>query len=373
LIGVAPERHLWARNYERDLRDVLTLQGEVARAIAQQIQAKLTPQERTRLAITSPVNPKAHEAYLKGQYVGASRDDKGLKMRLNYFKQAIQIDPTYAMAYVSLCDTYIALENNSILIPQEAYPKAKEAANKALELDDNLAEAHVVLSNVRRMYEWDWVGAERSIKRALEINPNSARAHRAYGWFLILVGKPQEALPELEKVKELDPMQPPWGLINSHWEMRQYDLVMEEARAWIEADPSAAIAHFYLGLAYMQKGVGEEAIAAFEKALKTGEPSDVPATKASLVYVHGMSGRKAEARKILNELLELSKHRYVRPYYIGIAYTGLGKKDKAFEWFEKAYDERSGHMGAFKADPLLDPLRSDPRYQDLLRRMNFPP
>jgi len=304
--------------------------------------------------------------------MGESRGDEGLKRRLEYFKQAIEIDPTYALAYVALCRTYFELENNSILTPQEAYPKAREAANRALELDENLADAHVALAGLKMNYEYNWHGAEESAKRALEINPNSARAHYMYGACLNIVGRQQEALAELEKVKALDPMQAPWSHINAHWGTRQYHRVIEDALAWLEANPAEPMAHFCLGCAYTQERMYDRAIAEFKTVLKL-EELDFPGSRAGLAYAQGMSGRKSEARKILYELLELSRKRYVRPYYVGVVYAGLGDSDRAFEWFEKAYEERSSHLVVFKVDPFLDPIRADPRFQALLRRMNFPP
>jgi tetratricopeptide (TPR) repeat protein len=266
----------------------------------------------------------------------------------------------------------MALEAESILTPEEAFPRAKEAAIKAVELDENLADAHLALAAVRMSYEWDWPGAEREIKRALELDPNSVAAHRAYESYLDIIGKQQEAFAELEKIKALDPLLPPWTFVVHHWRARDYDRGIELARVWVEAEPNNANAHGWLAWPYTQKGMYKEAIAEFHEAVRL-ERSDVPGIKGSLAYAYAVSGRNAKARKILHELLELSKQSYVRPYYVAIIYTALGEKDSAIGWLEKAYKGRCAHMTALKRDPWLDPLRSDPRFQDLLRRMNFPP
>jgi tetratricopeptide (TPR) repeat protein len=305
--------------------------------------------------------------------MGAGVEQSGLKAKLHYLKQAIEIDPNYAMGYVELSRTYVSLENNSIIKPQEAYGKAKEAASRALELDGNLAEGHVAQAWVKMLYEWDWAGAERGIRRALEINPNCVDAHRVYASYLYsILGKQEETLAEIQKVKELDPNQRPWSFISRYWQMRMYDRVIQDAEVWLESLPAAPQPRFMLGCAYTEKQMYDKAIAEFQKYLKL-EDVEIPGGKSGLAYAYGISGKKAEARRLLQELLELSKHEYVRPYYVGVVYARLGDNDRAFEWFEKAYEERSSHLVAFKVDPWLDPIRSDPRYQALLRRMNFPP
>jgi TolB-like protein/DNA-binding winged helix-turn-helix (wHTH) protein len=370
LIEAKTDRHLWSHSYESELRDVLKLQSEVAHDIAQQVQAKLAPQARTRLTRSRPVN---HEAYLRGTYMGAGLEQSGIKARLDYFRRAIELDPNYAMAYVELSRTYGLLENNTMIQAQEASRLAKQAASRAVEIDGNLAEGHVALAQVKMSYEWDWAGTEGEIKRALDINPNCVSADRLYSAYLYSVlGKQAESEAEIQKVTDLDPNQPPWSFIFRHWFMRQYDRVIQDSEVWLESSPAAPQPRFFLGCAYSQKGMHERAIAEFQRYLKL-EDVVIPGGKSGLAHAYAVAGKTAEARKVLQEILKLSERQYVRPYYVGMVYAGLADEDRAFEWFEKAYEERSSHMVVFKVDPFLDPLRSDPRFQDLLRRMNFPP
>jgi TolB-like protein/Tfp pilus assembly protein PilF/tRNA A-37 threonylcarbamoyl transferase component Bud32 len=370
LIQARTDRHLWAQSYDRDLRDVLALQSEVARAIAEEIRIKLTPAERTRMASRRPVDPEALEAYLKGE--AAERMDIAIK----YFQQAIEKDPNYAMAYAGLADAYSGLGNNELVSPQESYPKAKAAAMKALEFDDTLVDAHLTLGWSKLRFDWDWSGAEGEYRRALQLNPSSADAHAMYSEFLLLTGRVDEAKAETRQGQELDPLSsfPYWELGNVFLCSRQYDRAIEQLRKTMEifrSEERDASAHFLLGRSYKGKGMFKEAIAEQEKAVALFP--ETPLYLGMLGNIYGSAGKKAEALKVLDQLKEQSKRKYVAPYDIALVYIGLGDKDQAIAWLEKAFRAHSNDMSNLKQDPTFDPLRSDPRFQDILRRMNFPP
>jgi serine/threonine-protein kinase len=373
LIGVVPERHLWARNYERDLRDVLALQAEVAQAIASEIKIKLTPQEQARLARARPVSPEAHEAYLKGRYYWNLRTEQGLKKSLDYFQQAIEKDPGYALAYVGLADSYDVLTTWGLMAPREAYPRVKAAALKALGMDENLAEAHASLGDAREEYDWDWVGAEKEYNRAIELNPGYARAHQGYAEHLSEMGRHNEAIAEIKRAQELDPLS---LIINAivgdiFFHARRYDEAIAQCQRTLELNAGFHPAHLYLGWAYEQKKLYDEAISEYRKAIAL-EPGS-PTVATDLAGGYAAAGRRTEALKIISNLQELSKQRYVPSYGIAQVYTALGDFGQAFAWLEKAYEEHPYELLYLKVDPRNDPLRSDPRFQDLLRRMNFPP
>ena len=373
LIGAVPERHLWARSYERDLRDVLTLQSEVARAIANEIKANLTPAVQARLARTHAVNPEAYEAYLRGRYFWNKRTGEGTKKGIEFFGHALEKDPAYALAYTGLADCYYLLADYSFLSPREAFPRGKAAATKALELDETSAEAHTSLAVIKSEYEWDWLGAEREFKRAIELNPNYATAHHWYSDYLGEMGRHEEAIAEIKRAQQLDPLS---LIINTvagvrfHW-ARRYDEAVEQLRKTLEMDPNFAVAHHWLGQVYEQMGQHESAIAEHQKAIRASGGSSQAV--AALGHAYAAAGKRNEALRILADLNERRKTAYVSPYDIAVIHVALGEKDQAFEWLEKAYQERAAPIVVLKVDPRLDPLRSDPRFQGLLRRMNFPP
>jgi len=373
LIQAATDKHLWAETYERDLRDVLALQGEVARDITNEIQIKLTPQQQARLADARPVNPEAHELYLKGRYEWNKRTEEGLKKGLEYFQQAIQLDPDYPLAYCGAADTYGVLGLNEFLPGKEVYPKARAAALKALELDESLAEAHVSLAKVLFEYDWDWQAGEKEYQRAIELNPSYATAHHWYAEALTCMGRDKEAIREIELARRLDPLS---VMINANvgttlYASRQYDRAIVELRRAIEFEPNNFEAYYYLSQTYAQKGMNQEAIAAAQQAVSLER--DNPELAALLAHTYAVTGRRGEALKILGKLKELSKRQYFSPYLLARIYVGLGEKEEAFAWLQKAADVHDGEMIGLKVEPELDPLRSDPRFQALLRRMNFPP
>jgi TolB-like protein/Tfp pilus assembly protein PilF len=372
LIGAVPERHLWARNYERDLRDVLTLQGEIARTIADEVKANVTPDVQARLARARRVNPDAYQAYLKGRYFWNKRTEDGSKRAIAYFEQALEVDPAYAMAWAGLADCYNILANYDFVPPKEGFAKAKEAATRALELDDTLAEGHTSLGYVKLNLEWDWPDAERELKRALELNPSYATAHHWYSDYLGTTGRHEEAIAEIRRAQQLDPLSP---MINTMagialYGAHRYDQASDQLRRVLEMDPNFALAHFWLGRTYEQKGQWESAIAEHQKA--AAALGGGAYAMAALGHAYAAAGRRSDALKTLAALDEMRKTAYVSPYAIGVVHLGLSQREQALEWLERAYEERDVRMLDLKFDPRLDPLRSVPCFQELLRRMNFP-
>jgi TolB-like protein/DNA-binding winged helix-turn-helix (wHTH) protein len=372
LIQARTDRHLWAESYERDGRDVLNLQSEVARAIAEEIRIKLTPQERARMATRRGVDSEAYDAYMKGR---DAMSPGTYHIAIKYFQQAIEKDPNFAMGYAGLAGAYSDLGNDELISPQESYPKARAAAMKALEIDDTLVDAHLTLGWAKLRFDWDWTGADSEYRRALQLNPSNAEAHTRYGSFLPFLGRFDEARAEIKQAQEIDPLSSfprlEMGVIfiMSH----QYDEAIEQVRKTIEIFhlEDSTFAHFILGLSYRGKGVFKEAIAEHEKAVALFP--ECPLYLGHLGYTYGLAGKKAQALKVIEQLKQWSKRRYVAPYDIALVYIGLGEKDQAFAWLEKAYQAHSNDMSNLKADPTFDPIRSDLRFQDLLRRMKFPP
>ncbi|MBF8295776.1 MAG: hypothetical protein HW389_2321 [Bacteroidetes bacterium] len=376
LLHAPTDRHLWAESYERNLTDVLSLQSEVALAIVKEIRAKITPQEETRLTSAPAINKEVYELYLKGRFYWNKRTEEGMRKAIEYFDQAIEKDPNLALVNAGLADSYIFLGLQEATLggtpPKESFPKAKAAALKAVEIDETLAEGHTSLAVVKRYYDRDFVGAEREFKRAIELNPNSAYTHLHYAISIVGMGRLDEALAEVKRARELDPLS---LAINSTvgWVLyfaRQYDLSIEQLKKTLEMDPNFAIAHYRLGLAYQQKERHEEAIAAFQKAvtLSGGGPLAI----AALGHAYAVSGRRNEAQKVLAELHELAKQRYVAAFYFAAIYAGIGEKDQAFAWLEKAYEERSESLLRLNYDPRFNSLRADPRFKELLKKIELP-
>lgn len=415
LVDAATDKHLWAKDYDRDLSDVLLLQSEVARDIARTTQVQLTPQQQKRLQKEiRPVIPDAYESYLLGRYYWNKRTADGLKKAGDFFEQAIAKDPNYALAYSGLSDYYAFLTlvgGPEIMPPREAMAKAKTAAVKSLALDDSLAEAHASMGHVLHNYDWDWAGAEREFKRAIELNPNYSIAHHWYAHELMQLGRVQEGLEEARHAKELDPLSlfVNNGLARQYYLSRQNDQAIAQCRKALEIDPGYLPAHIQLGLAFEQKGMFSEAISEFEQAREqagnyavTGEENvsarntppvppqssissrpralssrsrppavDLPVVHAMLGHAYAKSGRRAEAQNELHVLGVLAQTRYVAPSYQAIVYIGLGDKDQAFTWLDRSYQDRSEHMLYLKMEPLVDPLRNDERFASLLKRVGL--
>ncbi len=366
LIQAATDRHVWANTYERGLGDAVVLQSEVARAIANAIQVQLTPQEQARLTRVQPVDPQAYEAYLKGRYFWNKRTDVAVRKSIDYFQQAIQRDPNYALAYAGMAEAYIVRDDVS---PEEQFSKAKATAKIALQMDDGLAEAHNAMAMSLFRYDWDWAGAEREFQRALALNPNYAQAHLWYARYQRAMGRQNSAMAEIKRAQELDPLSLVIGGGSGQYGT-QYDLMIESNRKKLELDPNFAGAYLGLGRAYALKGMYQDAIAAFQKGLDLS--GGAPNYLSFLGYTYGVWGKRDEARKILLQLNQLSKRKYVSPYEIGLVYVGLGEKDMAFDWLQKAVADRSIPLVPLKAEEEMASLRSDPRYAELLSRIGLP-
>lgn len=373
LIDAPKETHLWAESYERDLRNVLALQSEVAQAIAREVRLKLTPEEQTHLARVHPVDPESYEAYLKGRYHWNRRSGEGLGKAVQHFQEAIAKDPTYAAAYAGLADCFSLLGTFCFVPPDEGHGKAKALAQKALEIDHSSAEAHASLALATFFSDYNFLAAEREFERSIELNPRYATAHAWFGISLAMTGRFEEAYTELQRAIRLDPHSSAIHFNSGfgHFFMRRDDQSIKHYEKAIELDPSMAPAHCGLGYAYLGKSMYESAIAAFRRAVEF--PHSAPLYLACLGEAYAAAGHRDEAQGILKQLDELSKHRYVTPYFVGRIYAALGKKDEALHWLETAYLQRAEWMVVLKVDPRLDDdLRAHPRFQDLLRRMNFP-
>jgi TolB-like protein/DNA-binding winged helix-turn-helix (wHTH) protein/Tfp pilus assembly protein PilF len=371
LLHAPTDRHLWAESYERDLRDVLALQNEVADAIAREIKLKLTPQEQARLVRTRPINPEAHELYLKGSEVIWQGGDPN-KSR-EYFQQAVQKDPNFAPAYVGIARTYWVLGASDVLPAVEAFAQQKAFARKALELDDSLDSAHLAVADALFFGDWDWPGAEREFKRTLEANPNSEDAHAMYSRYLAALDRREEAITEAKRALEVNPVGS-WstvGLGMAYYFGRNYDEAMSQLQKALKLNPAPAREmRLYLASIYREKGLYKDAI---REILEVHNFNPFPpALVGHLGNTYARAGNKAEAQKILRRLIEKSGKEHVGHYAVALIYAGLGEKDRAIEWLDKAYEVHDKGMCFLKVDPPLDPLRSDPRFQDLLRRMNFP-
>jgi eukaryotic-like serine/threonine-protein kinase len=371
LIDGATDRNVWAGSYQREVRDVLALQGDVARAIAQGISVALTPEEETRLGKAYRVNAEAHDAYLKGRYYWNRRTTADLEKARAFFQQAVEIDPDYALGYAGLADTHFVAAARDFMPPREAYREAEAAARRALQLDDLLAEAHAAMGGVSASAR-DWRNAEREYKRAIELNPSYATAHHWYAVYLAAMGRFDEARAEIARARELDP----FSLIISEaagWPFylaRQYDQAIEQYQRTLQMDANFPPTYHDLGRAYLYKGMFEEAIRVHLKLdrLSGGHPT----ARAELAHTFALAGKKSAALKILKELIQLSKRRYVSPYDIARIYVGVGEKDQALAWLDTAYEEQNRSIIDLKVDPDLDPVRSEPRFQELIRRMKFP-
>jgi TolB-like protein/Tfp pilus assembly protein PilF len=372
LIHGPTDTHLWAESYERDLRNVLALQSEVAQAIAREVQVKLTPQEQAHITDVRPVDPEAYEAYLKGRYHWNRRSGKELPKAVRCFQQAIAKDPTYAAAYAGLADSLSSFGTWSFVPPNEGCGKAKGLALRAVELDPALAEGHVALAWITAWYDYDFVPAEREFERAIELNPRYPTAHYWFGFFLALMGRYEEGYTELKRAIRLDPLSGVihWGLGFVCWSSRRYDQAIEQLKKTLELDASFAPAHALLGWAYSYKSLHELAITSLQKAVQLSP--DASQWLGSLGEAFAAAGCRDEAQKVLAQLLDVSKQQYVTPYLVGRIYNTLGQKDEALRWLETAYQERASWMLFLKTDPRFDNLRPDPGFQDLLRRMNFP-
>jgi TolB-like protein/DNA-binding winged helix-turn-helix (wHTH) protein/Flp pilus assembly protein TadD len=372
LIEASADKHLWSQSYQGELRDTLALQNQVARAIADQIRINVNPQEQAALKSVKVVNPEAYESFLKGRYFWNKRTADSLRVALAYFSQAIDEDPKYAPAYSGLADTTALLGDwqYAVMNPTEALPKAKAAAIKALELDGALGEAHNSLAFCLDGFDWDFDAAGKEFRRAIELNPSYATAHHWYAWHLSLLGRYDEAIAEMRKAENLDPLS---LIINADLAellvlAHSYDESIRQSRKTIEMDPNFALAHNQLAQAYLQKHMNDEAVAELQKAAELSGGS--PTVLANLARAYAASGKRGEAIKLLNELKKRSNSIYSHGSEIAVIYAALGDTDQAMSWLEKGYEERFNPGVLLR--PGFDPLRSDPRFEDLVRRIGLP-
>jgi TolB-like protein/DNA-binding winged helix-turn-helix (wHTH) protein/Flp pilus assembly protein TadD len=370
LIHAPTDQHLWAGSYDRELKDVLALQDEVARAIASEIKTTLTPQEQKSLASVHPVNPGAYEAYLKGRYYWNKRTAEGIEKASDYFQQAINLQPDYGMAYSGLADCNSGLAWHGFAAPGEVLPRAQAAAQKAIEIDPASGEAHASLA-LALSHQRNWAAAEIEFKRALQLSPGYANAHHWYGDYLSVVGRHEEAVSEAKRAFELDPLSP---MINTwlgyrYYYARHYDEAMEQGRKILEFDPSFAAAHLLLGQAYLQKGLHVQAISELQSA--TTLSGDSPIYLAQVGVAYAADSKNAEALHVIDQLQKVARQRYVSSYGMAQIYAALGDKQRAMKWLQSAYDEGAVWMQYLQVDPVLDSLHSQPRFQDLVRRMGL--
>jgi TolB-like protein/DNA-binding winged helix-turn-helix (wHTH) protein/Tfp pilus assembly protein PilF len=375
LSQASPEKQLWAEDYDRSNRDVLSLQGEIARTVTEEIRTNLTPEERTRLSIARPVNPEAHDDYLHGRSILAAKlghiptySDQDIETAIAYFKQAIEKDPDYAQAYVGLAEAYIDLGNPvwGRHSPKQTLSDAKEAATAALKLDPSLPEAHFSLAQTFQ-YAWNWAEAEKEYQLALKLNPNYADAHLEYGRFVQALGRNDEALTQMRYADELDPLNIGVKVIEAYvtHASRQYDLALKQFESLGD--------DWGLAWAYREKRMYPEAIAAYER-WQAGHPSQSrdPQLLATLAGIYGLQGRNDEAEALIDEVKEAARHQYVSGFFFAEAYAGLGQSGQAITWLERAYKDHDQWMVFANSYPGLDRLRPEPRFQALMRRMNFP-
>ncbi len=371
LVDVQGSNVIWGAQYNRKLADILAVQEEISREIYDKLRLRLTGEEKTRLAKRPTENIEAYQLYLKGRYYWNKRTEEGFRKAIEYFSEATEKDRNYALAHAGLADSYILLGGFGLLPPKEAFAKAREAATRALELDDTLAEAHTALAGIKKDYDWDRPGAEREFRRAIELNPGYATAHFWYGELLSQLGRHEEALAEIKRAQQLDPLSLIINTVSGKFLLYagRDDLAIEQLRKTLEMDPNFAYAHYILGQTYVRKGEFVEAIAEFQTA--TTLSPNFTVYKGGLGHAYGRAGKSAEARKLLDDLKEQSKRRYVSWWDFAAIYAGLGEKDQAFAFLEKAYEQRV--VMWWNRSPLFDPLRSDPRFQDLQRRSGLPP
>jgi len=370
LINALTDTHLWAETFDRKLTDIFAVESEIAKTIADTLQAKLSGSEQHAIAARPTENTEAHQLYLKGRFFWNKRTANDLKKSIEYFEQAIAADPNYALAYAGIADAYVWLPGYTAGTPRDCYPKAKAAATKALQLDDTLAEAHTTLALAIWLYDFDASQAIKEFQRAIELNPNYAIAHQQYGNnTLSALGRFDDAIVEGKRAVELDPLS---LVINTdmgsdYYYARRYDEAIAQLHKTLEMDPGFYIAHLVLGQVLDAKGARDAAIVECEKARAL---NDDPSVLGVLARSHGLSGNKMEAEKILDHLKKLSKERYVSAYSFALAYLGLGDKEEALRWLEQSYQDRAGSdVGFIRVDPLLDPVRDDPRFEALAEKI----
>lgn len=372
LVQIAPERHLWGDSFEGNIRDVLDLQDNASRAIASAVQVNLSPLEKARLTASHSVDPQAYDAYLQGLYFAEKPFPNAFEKSMQYFDQAIKDDPNWALPYSGLA-MMNSIQGSNRPLPNENCTKAKDAVLEALKRDSESPEAHAVLAEVKYFCEWNWADAEREARRAIEIDPNLASAHGSLGRYLLTMGKTDQSLDETRRAVELDPLsfRVRWDRWTALYMVGRYDDALEQGRKIEELNPSLDLGYLYCGDVHVQKGNLTEAIQEFEKAVDLDAGKN-PRTIAHLAYAYALAGRRSEAQNLLAKLNPVSMHRPVHPDLLALVYLGLGQKEIALEWLEKAYQVRARDLLEIRYDPQFAQLRTDPRFIDLLRRIGLP-
>jgi len=372
LINVEDSYHLWSNRYDRKLEDVFVIQDDIAQMVVNTLKIRLLGEREKPLVKNYTANREAYDLYLRGRYYWNLRTGEGFKRAIEYFEQAIKLDPTYALAYAGMADCYGMLSRYAILAPGEGYPKALIWANKALDLDKTLAEAHTSIGFVKLFYDWDWSGAEEELKQAIRLNASYPAAHHWYSHYFMAMGQAEESLMESKLALEFDPLD---LALNTHlgyhyYYARQYNQAIDQLRRTFELDPNFARANYYLGLTYMQLGRNEESIIEFQKAINRSKGQS--SYKASLGQAYARGSNQTESFAILDELkILLSEKTYVSPFEIAIMYLSLGEKDQAFEWFNRACLEKDAGIHLLRVEPRLDGIRSDPRFRELLKKVRL--
>ncbi|HLJ89070.1 MAG TPA: hypothetical protein VKZ53_19775 [Candidatus Angelobacter sp.] len=382
LVSLEDQTQLWAETYERNLRDILAVQAEIAQAIAQEIQIAISRPEQARLdeleAGRSRLSPTAYENYLRGRYHLHGMSATAIQKSIGHFEDAVAEEPNYAPAYAGLASAYalLSIAPFDLLPPREAMPKAEAAAARSLSLDDSLAEAHAALALVRHHFHWDWENAEASYRRSIELNPDSADAHLWYSWMLLALGRREECFREIEQTLTIVQQTDPHRLVAVHatramayYFGREYQRAVEECKKARELDPGHFMLRFIFGRAYARLGMKAEAIAELQP--KGTSFGDVPLADAALGLAYGMSGQTDLTQKIVEAFSSYVKTRYIPATYFGILHAGLGNPEQALQWLEKAYEERADGLTWLNVEPMLDPLRSDPRFQKLIRQIGL--
>jgi TolB-like protein/cytochrome c-type biogenesis protein CcmH/NrfG len=370
LIDVRNDRQIWGSQYTRKVADIMAIQEQISREISEKLQLRLSGEQKQRMTRHATEDTEAYQMYLQGRYYWNKRTLEGVQQSIDFFQQAIQKDTKYALAYAGQADAYALLGDLNVLPAREVTPKVKAAASKALELDDTLGEAHTSLA-FAKFREWDWAGAEKEFKRAIELNASYPTAHAWFGEYLMAMGRFDEALAEMNRANELNPLSPAINLAlgSRFYYARQYPQAIEQCQKTLAMDGGFLAAHVFLGRAYLQKAAYPEGIAEFRKALQLsdGDTNELAALGLGLASSH----QETDARKIVDQLKERSQQTYVQPMWVAVIYLALGNRDQAFDWIQKAYDDRSAWLVYLKVDPLFDGVRQDARFTDLMRRIGL--
>jgi serine/threonine protein kinase/Flp pilus assembly protein TadD len=364
---------MWGKRFQEKVADAFEVQERIAQEILKSLRLKLTGKEEQQVAKRYTQDAEAYRLYQWGRLYWNKRTPEGITKSIEFFERAIARDPAYSLAYAGLADSLVLVAFYGALPPKEILPKARAAAMRALEIDKDLAEAHALLADLKYLFDWDWAGSETQFRRAIELSPGYPTAHQWYANYLAVLGRPKEACAEILRAEELDPLNPVISMdvgFTCYYPSGEYEKAVEQYRKVLVLAPDFALARIYLALAHIRRNDLAQAVTELEtvKRLEPGEPDPI----ALLGYAFAVNGRREEAKRALAELQALSKQRYVSPFPIAWIYMGLGDEDRAFEWLEKAYEERAGRLVYLKVERAFDPLRSDPRFGDLVRRLNFP-